>query len=105
VRTAAMESSCPLIKNILLLDSEGKRIAVKYYGTDWYPPCPSLSPPSFKLELAVVLSVVQTPETPSPQPPAKLPLLTRVSGRGHTPSWVHRRRLTGRLWNTTSCLR
>jgi hypothetical protein len=45
VRTAAMESSCPLIKNILILDSEGKRIAVKYYGTDWYPPCPSLSPP------------------------------------------------------------
>jgi hypothetical protein len=22
----------------------------------------------------------------------------------HTPSWIHRRRLTGRLWNTTSCL-
>jgi hypothetical protein len=22
----------------------------------------------------------------------------------HTPSWVYRRRLTGRLWNTTSCL-
>ncbi|XP_052476379.1 coatomer subunit zeta-1 isoform X1 [Gossypium raimondii] len=26
---------CPLIKNILLLDSEGKRIAVKYYSDDW----------------------------------------------------------------------
>jgi hypothetical protein len=24
--------------------------------------------------------------------------------RANTPSWVHRRRLTGRLWNTTSCL-
>jgi hypothetical protein len=28
----------------------------------------------------------------------------RVSGRAHTRSWVYRRRLTGRLWNTTSCL-
>ncbi|KMZ74511.1 Coatomer subunit zeta-1 [Zostera marina] len=27
--------SCPLIKNILLLDSEGKRLAVKYYSSDW----------------------------------------------------------------------
>ena len=26
----------------------------------------------------------------------------RVSGRTHTPSWVYRRRLTGRLWNTTT---
>ncbi|XP_057992801.1 coatomer subunit zeta-1 isoform X1 [Hevea brasiliensis] len=27
--------SCPSIKNILLLDSEGKRVAVKYYSDDW----------------------------------------------------------------------
>ncbi|BBH01062.1 SNARE-like superfamily protein [Prunus dulcis] len=27
--------SCPSIKNILLLDSEGKRVAVKYYSEDW----------------------------------------------------------------------
>ncbi|XP_059303074.1 coatomer subunit zeta-1-like [Lycium ferocissimum] len=27
--------SCPVIKNILLLDSEGKRVAVKYYSDDW----------------------------------------------------------------------
>ncbi|XP_010920693.2 coatomer subunit zeta-2 [Elaeis guineensis] len=27
--------SCPSIKNILLLDSEGKRVAVKYYTDDW----------------------------------------------------------------------
>ncbi|CAI9767142.1 unnamed protein product [Fraxinus pennsylvanica] len=26
---------CPTIKNILLLDSEGKRVAVKYYSDDW----------------------------------------------------------------------
>ncbi|XP_076917063.1 coatomer subunit zeta-1-like [Bidens hawaiensis] len=26
---------CPLVKNILLLDSEGGRIAVKYYSDDW----------------------------------------------------------------------
>ncbi|KAL3511664.1 hypothetical protein ACH5RR_024381 [Cinchona calisaya] len=27
--------ACPSIKNILLLDSEGKRVAVKYYCDDW----------------------------------------------------------------------
>ncbi|XP_022925640.1 coatomer subunit zeta-2-like [Cucurbita moschata] len=27
--------SCPSIKNILLLDSEGKRVAVKYYSDEW----------------------------------------------------------------------
>ncbi|KGN65568.1 coatomer subunit zeta-1 [Cucumis sativus] len=27
--------SCPAIKSILLLDSEGKRVAVKYYSDDW----------------------------------------------------------------------
>ncbi|GAY35063.1 hypothetical protein CUMW_014070 [Citrus unshiu] len=27
--------TCPSIKNILLLDSEGKRVAVKYYSNDW----------------------------------------------------------------------
>ncbi|KAG8385341.1 hypothetical protein BUALT_Bualt03G0032700 [Buddleja alternifolia] len=26
---------CPSIKNILLLDSEGKRVAAKYYSDDW----------------------------------------------------------------------
>ncbi|KAK6914737.1 AP complex, mu/sigma subunit, partial [Dillenia turbinata] len=26
---------CPSVKNILLLDSEGKRVAVKYYTDDW----------------------------------------------------------------------
>ncbi|CAB4302880.1 unnamed protein product [Prunus armeniaca] len=27
--------SCPSVKNILLLDSEGKRVAVKYFSDDW----------------------------------------------------------------------
>lgn len=27
--------SAPLIKNILLLDAEGKRVAVKYYNDEW----------------------------------------------------------------------
>ncbi|PKI58348.1 hypothetical protein CRG98_021286 [Punica granatum] len=27
--------TCPSVKNILLLDSEGKRVAVKYYSDDW----------------------------------------------------------------------
>ncbi|XP_006644978.1 coatomer subunit zeta-3-like [Oryza brachyantha] len=33
------QESCPLVKNIIVLDSEGKRVAVKYYCHDW----PSLS--------------------------------------------------------------
>lgn len=28
-------ASCPLVKNILLLDSDGNRIAVKYYTNEW----------------------------------------------------------------------
>ncbi|CAJ2663587.1 coatomer subunit zeta-3-like protein [Trifolium pratense] len=31
----ASNGLCPSIKNILLLDSEGKRVAVKYYSDDW----------------------------------------------------------------------
>ena len=30
-----VDPSVPVVKNMLLLDSEGKRIAVKYYGDDW----------------------------------------------------------------------
>mmetsp|Transcript_13669 Transcript_13669/g.36962 ORF Transcript_13669/g.36962 Transcript_13669/m.36962 type:complete len:183 (+) Transcript_13669:107-655(+) len=30
-----MDNTLPLVKNLLLLDSEGKRIAVKYYSQDW----------------------------------------------------------------------
>ncbi|XP_073009834.1 coatomer subunit zeta-1-like isoform X1 [Typha latifolia] len=40
--------SCPLVKNILILDSEGKRVAVKYYTDDW---------PSFSAKLAFEKSV------------------------------------------------
>ncbi|KAI8525780.1 hypothetical protein RHMOL_Rhmol13G0256500 [Rhododendron molle] len=29
------KETCPKVKNILLLDSEGKRVAVKYYSDDW----------------------------------------------------------------------
>ncbi|XP_072962055.1 coatomer subunit zeta-2 isoform X1 [Typha angustifolia] len=29
------KESCPSMKNILLLDSEGKRVAVKYFSDDW----------------------------------------------------------------------
>ncbi|BAT91720.1 coatomer subunit zeta-2-like isoform X1 [Vigna umbellata] len=31
----ASQDSCPLIKNILLLDSDGKRVAVRYFSEDW----------------------------------------------------------------------
>ncbi|KAK6153585.1 hypothetical protein DH2020_013224 [Rehmannia glutinosa] len=31
----AIQEACPTIKNILLLDSEGKRVAVKYYSDEW----------------------------------------------------------------------
>lgn len=30
-----LQEACPSVKNILLLDSEGKRVAVKYYSDDW----------------------------------------------------------------------
>lgn len=30
-----LQETCPSVKNILLLDSEGKRVAVKYYTDDW----------------------------------------------------------------------
>ncbi|KAL0424981.1 UNVERIFIED_CONTAM: Coatomer subunit zeta-1 [Sesamum radiatum] len=30
-----MAEACPAIKNILLLDSEGKRIAVRYFTDEW----------------------------------------------------------------------
>lgn len=33
-----MDDILPLIKNLLVLDSEGKRIAVKYYGDEWCDP-------------------------------------------------------------------
>jgi hypothetical protein len=32
---ASSDPTCPLVKCMLLLDSEGKRIAVKYYSQDW----------------------------------------------------------------------
>ena len=31
----AIDPTCPKVKNLLLLDSEGKRIAVKYYSNEW----------------------------------------------------------------------
>lgn len=33
------DPTVPLIKSLILLDSEGKRIAVKYYSQDWYVTC------------------------------------------------------------------
>uniref|UniRef100_A0A0E0CA21 Coatomer subunit zeta n=1 Tax=Oryza meridionalis TaxID=40149 RepID=A0A0E0CA21_9ORYZ len=39
VKNPEFLESCPSVKNILVLDSEGKRVAVKYYSDDW----PSLS--------------------------------------------------------------
>lgn len=29
------QEACPSVKNIFLLDSEGKRVAIKYYSDDW----------------------------------------------------------------------
>jgi hypothetical protein len=29
------DPTCPIVKNLVLLDSEGKRIAVKYYSSEW----------------------------------------------------------------------
>ncbi|KAK7246086.1 hypothetical protein RIF29_40945 [Crotalaria pallida] len=30
-----VEKDCPSVKNIILLDSDGKRVAVKYFSDDW----------------------------------------------------------------------
>ncbi|KQK10497.1 hypothetical protein BRADI_2g54480v3 [Brachypodium distachyon] len=47
--------SCPSVKNILVLDSEGKRVAVKYYSDEW---------PSVSSKLAFEKSVfVKTQKT------------------------------------------
>lgn len=41
---AGLDPTCPVIKNLLLLDAEGKRIAVKYYTAEWcVAPCSGLS--------------------------------------------------------------
>lgn len=34
----ASDPTCPIVKSLLLLDSDGKRIAVKYYSQDWCDP-------------------------------------------------------------------
>ncbi|XP_021294242.1 coatomer subunit zeta-2-like [Herrania umbratica] len=34
-RFFSSRDSCPAVKNILILDSEGKRVAVKYYSNEW----------------------------------------------------------------------
>ncbi|XP_076942029.1 coatomer subunit zeta-2-like [Bidens hawaiensis] len=31
----APRDACPMVKNVLLLDSEGRRVAVKYYTDEW----------------------------------------------------------------------
>lgn len=33
---AGFDPTCPVIKNLLLLDSEGRRIAVKYFSPEWW---------------------------------------------------------------------
>lgn len=35
VAVMVLQEYCPGVKNLLLLDSEGKRVAVKYYSDDW----------------------------------------------------------------------
>ena len=32
---AALRGSTPLVKCMLLMDSDGRRVAVKYYDPDW----------------------------------------------------------------------
>lgn len=32
---SVVDPTCPIVKNMLLLDSDGKRIAVKYYSEEW----------------------------------------------------------------------
>ena len=41
----SVDPTCPLVKNLLLLDSEGKRIAVKYFSSEWWVPLAHLQRP------------------------------------------------------------
>lgn len=34
-----VDPTCPTVRNVLLLDSEGKRIAVKYFTPEWWVVC------------------------------------------------------------------
>ena len=40
-----VDPTVPVVKSMLLLDSEGKRIAVKYYAPEWYAAQSSYFPP------------------------------------------------------------
>ena len=35
LQISRLQDATPFVKNILLLDSEGKRVAVKYFSDDW----------------------------------------------------------------------
>ena len=39
-----VDPTVPVVKSMLLLDSEGKRIAVKYYAPEWYVHIRATSP-------------------------------------------------------------
>jgi len=60
-----MDVSTPLIKNVLLLDSEGKRVAVKYFSDDW---------PTFSSKLAFEKSVFTKTQRTSARSEAEIGL-------------------------------
>jgi hypothetical protein len=37
-----VDPTCPTVRNVLLLDSEGKRIAVKYFTPEWWVVCSTM---------------------------------------------------------------
>jgi hypothetical protein len=76
----------------LVKDTQRLASGPKQLGLGFNETCQHL-----RFEFQRTLGVILPNSTPSPGD-------VRVSGRAHTPSWVYRRRLTGRLWNTTSCL-
>ena len=71
----------------------------------------ALTPPFSHFSFPVVrrgrISLRRVPIPSHPRSQTRLPPPGRCSGQrafAHTPSWVYRRRLTGRLWNTTCWL-
>jgi hypothetical protein len=66
----SLQVSTPLIKNVLLLDAEGKRVAVKYYSDDW---------PTLSAKLAFEKSVfTKTQRTTARSEGALVAILRRV---------------------------
>jgi len=91
--TALLQISTPLIKNVLLLDSEGKRVAVKYYSDDW---------PTLSAKLAFEKSVFSKTQRTSARSEGISLIFPFYSG--FVAVWRNERRRNLRLVDSVECL-